>query len=95
MISKGEGEVEDRQLHDGASDKLPSSQQEELDGCLSGGQYLDVIDFDADDDADEDDDEDDNDEDEDKDDDDSTQVMAHCWARQPRARPSFPHLAGS
>jgi len=21
------------------------------------------------------------------------QVMAHCWARQPRARPSFPHLA--
>ena len=21
--------------------------------------------------------------------------MAHCWARQPRARPSFPHLAGS
>ena len=25
----------------------------------------------------------------------SRQVMAHCWARQPRARPSFPHLAGS
>ena len=49
LISKGEGEVEDRQLHDGASDKLPSSQQEELDCCLSGGQYLNVFDFDADD----------------------------------------------
>ena len=67
-----------------------------MDGCLSSDQYLDVIDSDSDD-KDEDGDDDDEDGD-DKDEDGDVnyfQVMAHCWARQPRARPSFPHLAGS
>ena len=49
------------------------------------------------DDNDDIDDGDDDDKDNDDGDayDDLVQVMAHCWARQPRARPSFPHLAGS
>ena len=36
ILPEGEGEIEDGQLYDGGSDKLPSTQQEELDSCLSG-----------------------------------------------------------